>query len=281
MIEKVNFNGNIIPANQPVFQASNRAFKYGDGLFESIRVFDGQIPFLDYHFNRLQRGLLQLKYNIPDYFSISFFEREIQKLVNKNGNHRVRLTVFRSEGGLYRPENNHPQFLIESQLLKDSFFHLNSKGLKVGFFDDIKLSYNPLSNLKTCNSLPYILAGIFNKEKNLDDSFLLNSSGGIAECSSSNVFFLFKEIILTPSLSEACVDGAMRKIILELAHANNFTIKETSIKAIDLEKADEIWLTNAIQGIRWVEYFKGSFFENKVASQFVHLVNKKIKQNNS
>jgi branched-chain amino acid aminotransferase len=281
LIEKINFNGNIVPANQPVFQANNRAFKYGDGLFETIRVFKGLIPFLDCHFNRLKTGLQQLKYEIPDYFSISFFEKEIQKLINQKGNHRVRLTVFRSVGGFYTPENNHPQFLIESHFLKDSTFHLNSKGLQVALFDEIKLPMNSLSNLKTCNSLPYILAGIFKKENGFDDCFLLNSHERIAECSSSNVFVLLKKTILTPSLSEACVAGTMRKIVLDIAHSNNFTIEETSIKAIDLKNANEIWLTNAIQGIRWVENYKGLHFENKVATEFVHLLNEKIKQNNS
>jgi branched-chain amino acid aminotransferase len=278
VLNKINFNGKIIDADQTIFYADNRAFKYGDGLFETIRVFNGKIPFLDVHFKRLEAGLLKLKYEIPDYFSTSFFETETQKLVNGKGNHRVRLTVFRTAGGFYTPTNNHPLFLIESSILNDSIFELNKKGLHVGLYTEIRLPQNYISNLKTCNSLPYILAGIHCKKEGFDDCFLLNNSGNIAECVSSNVFIVKNETILTPSLSEACVSGTMRKIIIEIAKAQNIQVEETSINVADLKDANEVWLSNAIQGIRWVEIFNGFHFENKITEQFVKFLNDEIKE---
>ncbi len=265
-------------ADQPVLLANNRAFKYGDGLFETIRIFNGQIPFIDYHFNRLKKGLLKLKYKIPNHYSSSFFEKEIQKLVNNKGNHRIRLTVFRSAGGFYTPADNHPQFLIESTVLKDASFQLNPKGLNLGLFDEIKIPQYQLANLKTCNSLPYILAGIYNLENGFDDCLIINNSGNIAECTSSNIFVVKKETLWTPSLSEACIAGTMRKIILEIAQANNIKTEETMLKISDLKQAEEVWLTNAIQGIKWIDNFKDLRFKNKLAARFVQLLNEKIKQ---
>lgn len=276
---KINFNGKLFQADLPLLKAGNRAFRYGDGLFETIRVFEGQVPFLDLHFDRLEKGMRQLKIDIPENYSAVFFENEIQKLTLEKGNHRVRLTVFRSGGGHYFPKENNPQFIIECELLEDARFNLNPKGLHVGLFEEIKLAKSSFSNLKTCNSLPYVLAGIYCKENGFDDCFLLNSSGNIAECTSSNVFFIKENVISTPALPEACVEGTMRKLIIEIAKKTRLEVKETTIAIPDIHLAEEIWLTNAIHGIRWVENFGKYHFKNNTAVQFEQLLNEKIKSN--
>ncbi len=280
MGKEINFNGKILNTDQAVISTENRVFNYGDGLFETIRVFDGQVPFLEYHFDRLKKGMLVLKMDVPEYFSVSFFKNEIQKLIGELGNHRVRLTVFRSSGGFYTPKTNHPEFLITCSQLNDSFFKLNSNGLRVGIFNEIKIQQHVLSNLKTCNSLPNILAGIYCQVKGFDDCLMLNTSENVSELTSSNVFIFKNNSLLTPALSEGCVDGTMRKTILEIAKSKELETHETSIKLLDLEQADEIWLTNAIQGIRWIKIIETLRFENKIASQFVQLLNEKIKQKN-
>ena len=263
-------------AGLALFQANNRAFKYGDGLFETIRVFEGRLPFLDFHFNRLKKGMQLLKFDIPDHYTSRFFASEIQKLIFGKGNHRVRLTVFRSAGGFYTPNDNRPLFLIETSRLEDSTFNLNTKGLKIGLFDEIKLSGNLLSNLKTCNSLSYVLAGIYAKENGFDDCILVNNSGNVAECTSSNIFILNGKNIKSPALSEACVEGTLRSLIIGLAQNAGFQVAETKLKIADIKKAEEVWLSNAIQGIRWVEKFDNVFFKNKIANQFVKSLNEKI-----
>ena len=156
---------------------------------------------------------------------------------------------------------------------------MNKKGLEVGLFDEIEISFNILSPIKTCNSLPYILAGIYCNEHGFDDCFLLNNLGNIAESSNSNLFVLKNNILLTPLLSEACVDGTMRKNIIQIAKNNAYEIKETSIKIAAIKNADEVWLTNAIHGIRWVGKFEDRTFDNKIAKDFVKLLNEKITEN--
>jgi len=278
LIDNINLNGKLKPADEPFFQSDNRAFKYGDGFFETIRVFNGQIPFLNFHFNRLKATLIQLKFDVPDYFSELYFKNEIQKLIDDKGNYRVRMTFFRSNGGLYTPKNNHPQYVIESNILDNSIYQLNVKGLRLGLCDEIILPKSPLSNLKTCNSLPFVLAGLYCKESEYDDVFLLNGSGDISECVSSNVFLLKNKVISTPALTEGCVAGIMRKVVIEIAKSKQFKIEEKAIKVSDLEQADEIWLSNAIQGIRWVENFNDYRFKNNIAKDFVKLLNERIKE---
>ncbi|MFK7773088.1 MAG: aminotransferase class IV [Saprospiraceae bacterium] len=246
----INFNGKIFPSDQPILDSDNRAFLYGDALFETIRMSEGKILFLENHVNRLLQGLHFFKYKVPKKYSLPFFTKEINKIAS--GNSRIRITVFRSKGGLYTPKNNRPQFLISISPLSSPSFSLNKKGLNVGIFDEIKLPRSPISNYKTCNSSPYVLAGLNKKERNLDDVILLNDKDRISEASSSNIFFIKKNKIITPSLSEGCVAGTMRKKILEIATEKKYLIQENPIKLTHLKNFEEIWLTNAISGIKWI-----------------------------
>jgi branched-subunit amino acid aminotransferase/4-amino-4-deoxychorismate lyase len=247
---QINFNGKIYPADQTIFDSQNRAFLYGDALFETIRMSEGRIPFLKNHVNRLLQGLHFFKYKVPKKYTPSFFKKEIKKIIA--GNARIRITVFRSSGGLYTPQNNRPQFLISASPLTSAHFSLNKKGLNIGIFDEVKVPCSPIYNYKTCNSLLYILAGSNRRERDLDDVILLNKKERISEASSSNIFLIKKNKIITPSLSEGCIAGTMRKTILKIAAEKKYSIQESPVKLTQLKKAEEIWLTNAISGIKWV-----------------------------
>ena len=266
----------MINAEKAIFRTTNRVFRYGDGLFETIRVFEGNIPFLSDHFARLNKGMKFLKFKIPENFTFSFFKNEINKLTKEEGNWRIRLTVFRSNGGFYTPTNNTSRFVIEARSLESEKFQLNEKGKIMGIFDQFKLSSNELANLKTCNGIPYILASIYAKENKFDDCFLINERESIAEATSSNVFILKKDKILTPSLSSACIEGVMRNAVIKLASNLQFKVEEREITKDDLKEADEIWLTNSIQGIQYVSEFEGVHFENNIAKKFVKHFNQKI-----
>ena len=270
----INFNGKIFPSDQAIFNSQNRAFLYGDALFETIRMSEGKIPFLENHVNRLLEGLHFFKYKVPKKFTPTFFKKEIQKIAT--GNTRIRITVFRSKGGLYTPKNNRPQFLISTAPLASPNFSLNKKGLKIGIFEEIKLPCSQISNLKTCNSSPYILAGLNKQERNLDDVILLNVKGRISEASSSNIFFIKKNKIITPSLSEGCVAGTMRKTILEIAAEKKYIIQEKTIKPSHLQNFEEIWLTNAICGIKWIAQIEqnNSLYSTSHAQKFIENLNR-------
>jgi branched-subunit amino acid aminotransferase/4-amino-4-deoxychorismate lyase len=250
----LNYNGNIIPANQPIFTADNRAFKYGDSLFETIRVFNGKMPFLSYHFDRLNEGMKLLEMTSPSLpegeTRRSHFCNEINKLTNKKGNYRIRLTIFRSDGGLYTPKDNSIQFLIEKTHLGSSSFTLNDKGLSLGISENKLLSGNPISHLKTGNSLAYILAALEKEKNNYDDVLIQNNKGQIAEALSANLFLIMQNEIITPPLKSGCVGGTMRRFLVE---NNKASFKEQIITKDKLIAAQGAFLTNAIQGIKWIK----------------------------
>jgi len=273
------YNGNYVSNTELVIPISNRSFRYGDGLFETIVFFNHQIPFLPQHLTRLKKGMKFLKIIIPYHWNIAFFTRIIEQLALQNGaieNARIRLMVYRKGTGAYQPITNEAGLLIEIYSIDNKYFILNKKGLSIGIFHDIPKPNTYLSTLKHNNCLASILASIYKTEQGLDDCLLLNEKGTIAEGISSNVFVIRNQSLLTPSLYEGGVSGIMRGVLLQIAKQLNVPYTETSINTYDLLTADEIWLTNAIKGIRWVEKFNKKIFTNQFAQYFMTQLNKNL-----
>src|ERR1700744_1052945 len=219
----INFNGEIVAADSKLLTVANRAFKYGDGLFESMRLMKGQLKFADLHADRLQRGMKALKIDGYSQMDTWFLKEKVEQLAsrNKTRHGRVRLTVYRDSEGLYAPTQNKMGYCIELQPLDEPRYFLNDKGLIIDIFTDLSKPINPLSNIKTCNSLIYVMASIFKDQNRLDDAFLLNQNGFLCEASSSNIFVWYKSHLYTPALSEGCVEGVMRQVIIKLAKQSN------------------------------------------------------------
>lgn len=233
----------------------NRAFKYGDGLFETIRVRNGQLLFLEAHFARLSKGLNILRMqNSKQPLSIEKFQEILQDFLSKqrDANLRIRITFFRSGAGLYTPQEADYDYYIESSTLEGASFQLNKKGLSLGCCTSVQLSIDQLSNLKTTSALPYVLAAIERKEKGWDDCLILNSKGAIAESVAANVFLLKGKQVFTPALNQGCIAGVMRQNILSIVKELGLECYEGQVSLDEIKHADEIWLSNAIQGIRWV-----------------------------
>ena len=273
MSKKVNHNGQLISEDAMFLNAQNRVFRYGDGLFESIRVVEGQIPFLEQHLSRLKKGMQLLQYEFPEEYTSDFFEREISKLTRQEGNHRLRLTVYRQDGGFYAPQSNAPLFLIQSSPHFTAQFDLNKKGLHLGIYDQQRLPCIPLSNIKSCNALPYVLAGQWLARQDFDECLLLNQYGRIAECSIGNLFLVKGQELWTPPLSEGCIEGVMRAILLDLAPSLNLKVNIQPISIDDLLSANELGMTNAIRGIRWIEQFKEQRFQRSTLHRLVKATN--------
>jgi branched-chain amino acid aminotransferase len=261
----INFNGKLFRSDIPVLKTSNRAFCYGDALFETMRFKKNKIFFINDHIDRLFRGMKYLKMEIPKNYSVSFFEKHISDIAKRNGikdNARIRLQVFRNEGGYYSPTENTTGFVISAEKLADDHIK-QTKGLTIDLFSEIKKLKNPLSNFKTSNGIIYVLAAIFARENNIDDCFILNTDGNITDTVSSNVFILKKNFLITPPLSDGCVQGVMRKNILKYCKKEKILIAEKSITIRDLLTAEEIYLSNSIQGIRWVKQFRNKKYSNE------------------
>lgn len=263
-MNSICFNGKIIPADEPVLLASNRGYRYGDGLFETMKVAKGKILLSDHHFERLFAGLALLQFEIPRLFLRQKTEDEILSLCKKNnceGLARVRLSVFRGNGGLY-DEDKGLQYLIECWPLTESVSKLNENGLVIDVFPGAEKSCDKFSNLKSANFLPYSMAALYAKEKKLNDCLVLNTTGGIADSTIANLFIIKNAIVITPGLEEGCVNGVMRQYLLQKMQAADCAVQEATLSVNDILVADEVFLTNAIHGIRWVRQFRDMSYGN-------------------
>lgn len=270
------FNGHLVSLYEPYISFQNRAFRYGDALFESIRLANGKIMFLSDHITRLKLGMTVLRMNVPAEFKTENIQALINELLEQNhiqGNARIRLTVFRNEGGYYAPETNDISFLIETEALETKGYELNQKGLWVDIYADIKKQINKLSNIKSTNALHYVMAGLAKQSMNLDECLLVNDNGFICEAISSNIFVVKNGTLFTAPLSEGCVAGIMRKHVLNLAHQHKILYFENQITINTLMNGDELFLTNSIRGIQWVGQFKHKYYTNKTAQFFTEKLN--------
>ena len=260
----INLNGKIQPGDQPALLVSNRGYRYGDGLFETMKLMKGQILLEPFHFERLFSGLSLLKFEIPKLFTAVKLKEEILNLCKKNEceqQARVRLSVFRGNGGLYDDDRG-LQYVIECWPLDESVNKLNENGLVIDMYPDAKKNCDVFSNLKTANFLPYNMAALYAKENKLNDCLVMNANGNIADATIANLFIIKGSKIITPALAEGCVNGVMRKYLLEKLQDAGYEIHESPVSVADMEKADELFLTNAINGIRWVKQFRDKIYSN-------------------
>ena len=272
----VNNNGKVLPADDYSIKSGNRGYLYGDGVFESIRIFNGQIINLENHISRMLQGAKLLKMRLPVYFTTDFFKEKIEDLIEKaniNEGGKARISIDRMSGGTYIPEYNEATFYIEVIPVKEKRFELNPKGIEVDLFVEMKKAKCKLSNYKTKNGLLYIMAGLWAQEKEIDDALIQNETQQIIESSNSNLFVISNSVLYTPSLDDGCMAGTMRMQIINLALANGFKVYECSILPQNLLAADEVFLTNAIKGITWVAGYRTKRYYNTVARKFVDLLN--------
>ncbi|MCX6291801.1 MAG: aminotransferase class IV [Bacteroidetes bacterium] len=265
MADFVNYNGDVFPADQPVLMAGNRAFRYGDAVFETIRLMHGDILFFDSHLDRLKKSMQMLGMKWRDDFNfhnLYLLIRHLDQVNDLKGNGRIRMEVFRNDGGYYAPVSNEVSFLLEAEPLETKEYQLNETPLRIDVFSEISKPVNKLSNLKSSNALAHVMAGMYRSQSGLDDCILLNDEGRICEAVSSNIFLVAKDVVATPSLSEGCIAGVMRKQVIELLTERGKKIIQAPLTVDDAIKADEIFLTNVVSGIQWVGAFRQKRYFN-------------------
>lgn len=247
-------NNKIYKEGEAIINADNRSFRYGDGLFETMKMIDGKIILKEFHFERLFAGMHILQFEVPQNYTASFLEDQIKELCKKNQHSkcaRIRLMIFRGSGGLYDAENNNPNYLIQSWSIENKMA-LNSNGLVIDIYPDAKKSCDKFSNLKSNNFLPYVMAALHAKTNKLNDCILLNSNERLCDSTVANIFIIKDGSIYTPPLSEGCIAGVVRRWMLKNLPPN-FKIIEAPVSRQDLYDADEVFLTNSIYDVRWVK----------------------------
>ncbi|WP_262248018.1 aminotransferase class IV [Parapedobacter soli] len=265
----IDFNTNFIPEQEAILTADNRAFRYGDGVFETMRWMDGDIRFLQHHIVRLHEGMRMLKLEQATVLDAHFIRSRTAELIKRNGlegqHVRVRLQVYRGGGGLYSPQQNNACYIISvSKADPDDIKH-RKLGLIVDIYSEFRKPYSELSKLKSSNALVYVMAGLYRTRNGLDDVLLLNQEGFLCESLSSNVFISYDKKLYTPAISEGCIDGVMRKVVIELALDSGIEVIEAQISPDILKEADEIFHTNAIHGVQWVMGYKQKRYFNRMS----------------
>ncbi len=274
----VNCNDEIIPNDGMTIKTGNRSYLYGDGVFESIRIINGKPINIHNHISRMLEGAKVIKMRPPSFFDVDFFEKRILDLLEKSSikeGGKCRISLDRSSGGTFKPETNEVEFFIEVYPLDENRFELNQKGVELDIYTELKKNKTKLSNFKTKNSLIYIIASISAKENGLDDYLLMNETNGIIESTSSNLFVVSNGVLYTPGLEEGCLAGTMRMQIINLAIENGIKVYECNITPQNLLVADEIFLTNAINGITWVIGYRTKRYFNIISNRLIELLNKK------
>ena len=272
----INFNGVILDSD---FQLSvnNRSFLYGDGVFETLKIVDNTILFFEDHYFRLMASMRIVRMEIPLSFTLEFLESQILSLVNQlaiENSARVRITVYRNEGGYYAPNQNSVSYVVQAAPLSDKTYTIEKSNFEVDLYKDFAVTKQLLSTLKTTNKMVHVTASIFAKENQLESCLLINDSKNVIEAISGNLFMLMGNTLITPPISECCLNGIMRKQIITLAKQfETIDFVEREISPFDIQKADELFITNVIQGIQPITKYRKKEFEIKLALQLLEKLN--------
>lgn len=263
----INFNGELLFKENIKLTTDNRGFKYGDGIFETIKVVHKKVIFWEDHYFRLMASMRMLRMKIPMEFTLEFLEKEILKTVDvleDVASFRVRLNVFRKDGGLYTPKTNAIDYLIEASESN----YKTKETYEIDVFKDFYNYSGLLSTIKTNNRMLNTLASIYANENDLDNCILVNERKGVVEVANANIFIVKNNIVKTPALTEGCIKGVVRGKVIDLLIKNkDFTIEETVISPFEIQKADEVFITNAIMGIQAVTKYKKKSFNTDLAGK--------------
>jgi branched-chain amino acid aminotransferase len=277
-MKRVCYNGDFVESEKISLDKVRRGFNFGDGIFETIRVGDGKPLFLKAHFKRFFKGLDELKI-VHSNINPEILTSRIQELIDINNitnGARIRLSAFRSGSGSYFPISNDLNYLIEIFHIDANYYNTNKRGLSVELFNDLTKPYNRLSSFKTSNALIYVMASVFATENNFDDVFLLNDNGNVIESTNSNVFISSNGVLYTPPLSEGCIGGIMRMKLINLAISKGIVVYENKMPPQHLMAADEIIITNTIQGFRWIGKYKEKRYFNSLAKKLNDALNEDV-----
>ena len=272
----INYNGIIVASETNLLQ-NNRAFLFGDGVFETMKIVNNKILFLEDHYFRLMSSMRIVRMEIPMNFTLEFLEEQVLNLAKNNNcsnSARARITVYRNSGGYYLPETNTISYLINVKPLENLIYSIEKREYEVDLYKDFYVTKQLLSSIKSTNKLINITGSIFAKENDLDNCLLMNDSKNVIEALQGNIFMLLNNKLITPPVSEGCLNGVMRKQVLEMAKKiENLGVVEEIISPFDLQKADELFITNVIKGIQPITKYRKKTFQTKLSNELLIRLN--------
>ncbi len=276
----INFNGDILGQSEVNDCLHNRGLHYGDALFETLKIVGRRILFAEAHYFRLMASMRLMRMEIPMHWTPEFFQKEINKTLKTQdplATYRVKILIWRDWGGLYAPKAETVSYAIFASALERSEYRLDEKSFVVDLFKDHYVNNGLLEQLKSNNKLTHVLAGIYARENDYDSCLLLNHEKKVVEGISGNLFLVKDYKIKTPPLSDGCLKGVMRGVILEiLAKHPDYIVSEASISPFELQKADELFLTNVINGIQPVSQYRKKKFSRDHAANLCLKLNEHV-----
>lgn len=278
----INFNGRIFEDSEAKLSVDNRGFAYGDAVFETIKVNNNKPVFWEAHYFRLMASMRILRMEIPMNFTPEFLESQIIDLVSAwpstSVSKRVKLTVFRNAGGYYTPSSNEVSYVISVSELKSDLYEISDGHYEIELFKDYLVSPNLLSTLKTNNKAINVVGSIYAKENKYDNCLLLNTNKNIIEALNGNVFLVQGNTIKTPPLSDGCLKGIIREKLIDIIKTSpNFNLIESSISPFELQKSNEIFITNVIHGIVPVRKFRKKEFTTETSEALLKQLNAQLR----
>jgi len=274
----INLNGNLVEADSVLMH--NRAFLYGDAVFETLKLVNGKVLFMEDHYFRLMASMRIIRMQIPMNFTLEYLEEQIIQLAERNScsaSCRVRLTVYRNDGGYYLPLTRSVSFLISVKPMDNHVYTISNESYEVELFKDFYVTKQLLSTIKSTNRLINTVGSIFAEENGYQNCLLLNEEKNVVEALNGNIFMLIGNQLITPPLSEGCLNGVMRKQILTLAkNTAGIEVIEKAISPFDLQKADELFITNVISGTQPITKYRKKEFESLFAKVLLEKLNELV-----
>ena len=275
----VNING-ALHVSEVQLSVLNRSFLYGDGIFETLKIVNNKILFFEDHYFRLMASMRIVRMEIPAQFTMEYLEEQILRLpnaLNIENSARVRITVFRDEGGFYSPTVNSVSYVIHAQSIENPNYVIQQKQYEVDLYKDFVVPKQLLSTLKTTNKIIHVTASVFAEENQLNSCLLINNDKNVIEGTNGNLFLLLNNTLMTPPISEGCLNGIMRKQILLLAKKmDNLEVIEAIISPFELQKADELFITNVITGIQPITKYRKKDYKTLFAEKLLNKLNEVV-----
>jgi branched-chain amino acid aminotransferase len=277
----ININGsNSLSSDNLLF--NNRAFLYGDGVYETIKVINKKVLFLEEHYFRLMASMRIVRMEIPMNFTMEFFEEQILNIISANNYEnavRIRITVYRNPGGKYLPDTKTVSYIIKAEPIENKSYSIGKGNYEVDIYKDFHISNQLLSTIKTTNKLINVLGSIYANENGLQNCFLINENKNIIEALHGNIFMLWNNKLITPPISEGCINGIMRKQILGLAKKiKDIEVTEEKISPFDLQKADELFITNVIVGIQPITKYRKKEYNTIFSNMLMGKLNEMVSE---
>ena len=277
----INYNGKLVENTENGISFLNRGLNYGDALFETIKVSNRKINFLEDHYFRLMASMRILRMEIPMNFTMEFMEEEVLKTINtfdsSNTNFRVKMVVSRKPGGKYTPTSNDIDYFVIAELLENDTYTISDKTYTIELFKDYYVASGLLSTLKTTSKTIQILGSIYAKENDYDNCILLNEKKQVVEALNGNLFLVKENDLITPPLSDGCLKGILRQQLVTICKKSaQFNLLEKSISPFDFQKADELFITNVIQGIQPITHYRKKVYNTRVAQILLEKLNELV-----